>query len=179
MTKTAQTYRKELLFALRLRDVPGPRIAEALAEVDSHLSESGEDPLEAFGPPKAYADKVASALEGSGPSWRTSLGWTAAGYAGAGAVGTLLLLDGVLGISAGTRGRWGLPAAAALIVGLVVLAALAVRFRRLARSADTQVLDPRTGADMTPPLPAWVVPVSVAVPVLGLLLTAVVVFVHG
>lgn len=81
---TAQGYRNELLLALRLRDVPGPRIAEALAEVDSHLSESGEDPLEAFGPPRAYAELVASALAGPGPFWRTSLGWTAAGYAAAG-----------------------------------------------------------------------------------------------
>jgi len=54
-----ETYSNELLLALRLRDVPGPRIAEALAEVQSHVSETGEEALEAFGPPRVYADELA------------------------------------------------------------------------------------------------------------------------
>ena len=174
MTTTAQTYRNELLHML---DVPGPRIAETLAEMESHVSESGEDPLEVFGPEKVLAENVAHALDRSDPSRRSSLGGnaqgSAAGYAAAGAVGTWLLLDGVLRISAGAGGRWGRPAAA-LVLGLVVLAALAVRFRQLARSADTRVLDPRTGADMTPPRPHWVLPDLVLVPVLALALVVLV-----
>lgn len=40
---------------LRLRDVPGDRIGDALAEVESHCAESGEGAVEAFGDPVAYA----------------------------------------------------------------------------------------------------------------------------
>ena len=49
MTKQVQTYTDELLFALRMRDLPGSQIAEALAEVNSYVAETGEDPREAFG----------------------------------------------------------------------------------------------------------------------------------
>ena len=40
---------------LRLRDVPGRTIGAALAEVESHCAESGEQAEEAFGEPVAYA----------------------------------------------------------------------------------------------------------------------------
>jgi len=50
----------------------------------------------------------------------------------------------------------GAPPLVALLAGLVVLAGLVLALRRLARAADSRVLDPRTGADMAPPLPRWV-----------------------
>lgn len=160
MTTDVQDYRNELLFALRMRDVPGPRIAEALAEVDSHVTETGEDPREAFGPPTAYADELTAALGGP-PSprlWRSVLSWSTATYAVGGAVGTWLLLDGVLAFVADERALLGMPPAASLLLGLAVLLATVVRFVRLARQKDTEVLDPRTGADITPPTPAWGAP---------------------
>jgi uncharacterized membrane protein len=40
---------------LRLRDVPGARIGDALAEVDAHCVDSGEEAAAAFGDPVAYA----------------------------------------------------------------------------------------------------------------------------
>ena len=43
---------------LRLLDVPGDRIGDALAEVDAHCADSGESALEAFGDPVAYADSL-------------------------------------------------------------------------------------------------------------------------
>src|SRR3954447_541104 len=61
-TGQEQAYLNELLLALRMRGVPGPRIAEAVAEVSAHLSETGETPQEAFGPAQAYAGEVAAAL---------------------------------------------------------------------------------------------------------------------
>ena len=55
MTTAVDAYQQQLLLALRLRDVPGPRIAEVLAEVGSHVADTGEDPTAAFGAPEDYA----------------------------------------------------------------------------------------------------------------------------
>lgn len=38
------SYMDELTIALRVRDVPGARIGEVLAEVRAHIAESGESP---------------------------------------------------------------------------------------------------------------------------------------
>jgi hypothetical protein len=46
---------EELLLELRLQGVSGARIGAVLAEVDSHVAESGEPAAEAFGHPVAYA----------------------------------------------------------------------------------------------------------------------------
>lgn len=40
---------------LRLRDVPGRAIGQIVAEVESHVRETGEDPIEAFGQPGSYS----------------------------------------------------------------------------------------------------------------------------
>ena len=62
MSTDLQSYSTRLLLALRERNVPGPQVAEALAEVESHVAETGEEPESAFGPPRQYADAVAAAL---------------------------------------------------------------------------------------------------------------------
>ena len=51
MTTTSETYVRRLLTALRTHEVPSERIAEVVAEVESHLAETGEDPVEAVGTP--------------------------------------------------------------------------------------------------------------------------------
>src|SRR3954453_1987335 len=104
---SVQTYNDKLLYALRLRNVPGPRIAEVLAEVDSHVAESGEDPCDAFGEPGLYAEQVSMAIAASGqPSRRHPLAAShALAYGLASAGGAWLLLDSV---SAWTSGRPGL-----------------------------------------------------------------------
>lgn len=173
MSTELETYSNELLLALRLRDVPGPRIAEALAEVQSHVSETGEDALEAFGPPRDYADELALALGTTSSAWwRAALSWRTLRYAAGGFLGAQLLLSGVLGLLVGDAAWLGLPAAVAVAVGVGVLGVTAIGLRRLARSDDSPVLDPRTGADLTPPLPRWALPVMVLLPVLTALLAA-------
>lgn len=44
----------------RLQDLTGAQIGDALAEIDSHVVDSGEDPHEAFGDPADYARSVAA-----------------------------------------------------------------------------------------------------------------------
>lgn len=177
MTTELRTYSNELLYALRLRSVPGPRIAEALAEVHSHVGDTGEDPRAAFGPPTDYADELTAALgDAVAPSsgGRGGTVWTIAVYGVGAAVGTWLLLDGVLALGAAGRGSWGLPAAVLVVLGSAALVGLALALRRRARHVDVPILDPRTGEDMTPPLPRWALPVMVCPPLLALVLAAVV-----
>lgn len=178
MTTEAQPYSDELLLALRMRDVPGPQIAEALAEVRSHVAETGEDPRDAFGPPTAYALEVAAALGGPvepGSSWRGTDTWSTAAYGLGAAAGSWLLLNGALASRSHERGVLGLPPVVPLLLGLVVLVAVAVGLGRLARRDGVPVLDPLTGQDMTPPLPRWVLPAMIAPPALSLGCAAVLV----
>lgn len=63
MTNT-EKYTHDLMVALRCNNVPGDRIGDVLAEVESHLAATGEDPREAFGDPTEYAETVAVPLKG-------------------------------------------------------------------------------------------------------------------
>ncbi|SDR16300.1 HAAS signaling domain-containing protein [Actinopolyspora saharensis] len=71
--ESSEKYRNELMFALRVRDVPGDRIGDVLAEVETHVAESGEDPVEAFGTPGEYAARVAEEFGPAGGSPRRAV----------------------------------------------------------------------------------------------------------
>jgi len=163
MRNPVQDYSDELLLALRMCDVPSPRIAEALAEVHSHVADTGEDPHQAFGAPREYAKDVAAALGRNAPtpSWRLVLSWSTPAYGLGTGLGAWLVLDGLLARVAGDDGVFGLPPVVPLLLGATVLTVFCVALFRLERE-EAPVLDPRSGCDMTPPLPRWVVPLMVA-----------------
>lgn len=48
-------WRDDLILALRVKNVPGDQIGDILLEVESHVTETGESPEEAFGKAKDYA----------------------------------------------------------------------------------------------------------------------------
>lgn len=52
---TTKEWLDELVVQLRLRDIKGAVIGDAVASVESHLAESGETAQEAFGDPTEYA----------------------------------------------------------------------------------------------------------------------------
>jgi len=52
-------WRDNFVIALKLRNISGRQIGDALAQVDAHCTDSGEVPGEAFGDPVAYATHVA------------------------------------------------------------------------------------------------------------------------
>jgi hypothetical protein len=81
MTTATSTYRRDLMLACGGRHVPGDRIGEIVAEVESHVADTGEDPVAAFGLPKEYAASVAPAPHGArAVFWALTLSGAAVGW---------------------------------------------------------------------------------------------------
>lgn len=132
MTSTDKKYRDDLIYALRLHDVPGPRIGEVVAEIESHLAETGDDPRDAFGDPKDYADRVAGALDGrEGTVKRQSLlahllsgiDWREVPILLATAASGRLLGDGAYRLGAAENGLFGLHPLLMIVIGAAGMAA--------------------------------------------------------
>ncbi|QBD74492.1 hypothetical protein EPA93_00170 [Ktedonosporobacter rubrisoli] len=65
------TYLEQLSACLQRYGVESSRIGDIVAEVESHLRESGEEPLAAFGPAEVYAEERVAAYEQSaGGEWQ-------------------------------------------------------------------------------------------------------------
>jgi len=153
-----QTYRDQLTYHLRLRDLPGDRIGEALAEVEAHTAETGEDPQEAFGPAKQYAREVAAAAGVTRGSWRLdrrtvvsalvigALSW----------ISTTLLAGGIFALHGTDEPDWGLSAGLELTLGIVGAALTTAVVTAVTAGRDDPVRDPRTGTSET--LPRWALP---------------------
>ncbi len=142
MITDLDTYRRDLILALRVRDVPGDRIGEIVAEVESHVADTGEDPHEAFGPAREYAATTTGLA-------RSRWGWTDLAVAVAAGAAGWLLAGGLLGLVSGTS-LGPLRPWAAVALGLAVAAPTVVHLRR----TTSAVRDPRTGRDMAP-FPRW------------------------
>lgn len=119
MTSTDTTTRQwldEMVVELRLRDVRGDAIGDAVAAVESHVADSGETPAEAFGDPRAYVRSLefpaAAVHHHDGTDWLRMLAPTAAGLVG------VYPVPGIVGALAGHTSvavRWGELAALALL----------------------------------------------------------------
>ncbi|MDP2710698.1 MAG: hypothetical protein Q8O56_05730 [Solirubrobacteraceae bacterium] len=135
------SYETRLVLALRHRDVSGGRIGEVLAEVQSHLAESGERADDAFGSPEDYADRVAaSTSERSSPHLPARF---LAAVCLPAAAGGAALAEGVHRLGAGGRtdlGWFAAPPLAMIGAGALLLAAVAL----LVRPHVDRIVDPRT-----------------------------------
>lgn len=177
LNSTEQAWCDDLLLRLRMRDVPGPRIGEVLAEVQSHVAETGEHPQAAFGTPKEYAADVAAALgivpAGLWATLRHGLRWRDAVLAVAVGLAAFSLAEGLWSLGAGTSSLFGLPAWVVCTIAALVLAACTARFVVAARHEPDgdPVLDPRTGADMAP-FSGWRLAVLAGLPVVLLAMMA-------
>jgi len=130
---THEQYASDLAEALDVRDVPAEAARQIVRELESHLAESGEDPVEAFGPVARYADQFAPR------SREREVVWFAVAAAALGFCGAFLIISGVFGLLDETATLWGLPpwgrlgtgiALVLTFVGLVI--GIAVRSRRRA-----------------------------------------------
>lgn len=105
---------EDFVLEQRLLGVPGDRIGDALAVVESHVVDSGEGARDAFGDPATYAREAASTHrvdDVQDPSW--ILG------SGLGLTGMLLTLFGVQAWIDGD-GRMALTVGHLVVLGLVV-----------------------------------------------------------
>jgi hypothetical protein len=130
----------QLTRALQVEGVEGRRAGEFVAEVDSHLAETGADPVDEFGPPFALAAEMAQRPGSRRPGWIPPLTvvWLLA-----------LVLGVVLVVAADavTRG-WddgGIPVRLAAIVWIGVVMGAGMGWGYVA----TQRLDGRTWAPLT------------------------------
>lgn len=112
---TVEKYTQQLMFALRLRDVPGEVIGDAIAQVESHIAETGEDPVAAFGPAREYAASFAGK---TAPARRWP--WYVVNWLVGFLFGCILII-GVFGQVRGEEVFWGLHPIIAIVVGAVGL----------------------------------------------------------
>ena len=148
-------YTQALTIQLRLREIPGRMIGQIVAEVESHVRETGEDPVEAFGQPGSYSAQFAPGSAGAGVSQRRRVARPrASAAAGVTIVGIWMLFKGLFSltdldtVTAKAILSWfvtGLPIA--LIVLPVVLAlvglALTTPYLWRLRSRSDPIVDPR------------------------------------
>lgn len=112
---TIEKYTQQLMFALRLRDVPGEVIGDAIAQVESHIAETGEDPVAAFGPAREYAASFAGKTT---PARRWP--WYIVNWLVGFLFGCVLII-GVFGQVRGEEVFWGFHPTIAIVVGAVGL----------------------------------------------------------
>lgn len=135
MTNTAKRtdmWRHALVMSLQTRGVPGDAIGDALAEVDVHCADSGEDPWQAFGNPFDYANRVLGEppIPAHADAWRVGLA------PGVMLAGALCLMAGVAAISHGSTARLTVGSLVAVAVVLVA-GFLVVRYKHwLVRGAS-------------------------------------------
>ncbi|NYI41003.1 hypothetical protein [Demequina lutea] len=106
-----ETYTKELIYELRLRDIPGDVIGDAVAQVESHIADTGEDPADAFGSPPDYAATFGEPKPLAHLWPRLVAGWLT-GFALSG-----VIIDGVFALIRGDRTAWGIDPVVAIVAG--------------------------------------------------------------
>jgi hypothetical protein len=116
-------WRDRFVTDLRLHHVSGSRIGDALAQVDAHCMDSGEEPEQAFGDPVTYATHVAEQVRpGDLTASESPL------HAGLLALGVLLgvqtLLSGVAGLVSGVPAELSLGSLVGAAIGTAGMAVL-------------------------------------------------------
>lgn len=119
-------WRDEFVIALRLRNVSGRLIGDALAQVDTHCTDSGEEAEEAFGDPVAYATHVAEQIRPV--DLASSVSRLRAGLSGlAVLVAVPALLSGVAGLNNSGPAEISIGSLAGAVIGTAAIVAV-VRF---------------------------------------------------
>ena len=112
-----EEYSEELREVLELRGVPVDAVEQIVRELESHVVESGENPVIAFGSPKEYANNFAPR---SRMVWFWALIFSSVVLSGGGAY---VLISGIFGLLSSSATLWGLPAWARIILGALGIVA--------------------------------------------------------
>lgn len=122
---TFAVFLENLTMQLRLLDVPGDRIGQILAEVETHVADTGLDPVDAFGEPGEYAATYAASASRE-RCWLSELGIAGVGAtAGSAAFEGVFHLAGSVDLTVRLLGTWLATAAVGLVVVHVLFALLA------------------------------------------------------
>lgn len=159
--KALADYGQSLIMALRLKDVPGDQIGQLVAEVRSHVADSGEDPTEAFGSARDYAARLTAGRPRE-PWWHLAVVAVSAAIAG------WLIAQGIFDLLQQEK-TLGLSGWASLALGLVIAIPGGVRLNR----RSTRVRDPLSGADMVS-TPRWAIAVTFGLPLAVIAITWVI-----
>ncbi len=114
-------WRASFILELRLRDVSGASIADALAEVESHCAETGEEAPAAFGDPVSYAATLVQELPEDARRPPPAV-WLGGAVGGACVVSTGMLLTGISGLASDGPAVFS---SGAVLTGIVIAGALA------------------------------------------------------
>lgn len=131
--ETVEKYTAELVKELREREVSGKIIGDAVAQVESHSAEGGEDPTVVFGTPREFAQQLAHGR-------KKSIGWPL--YVASAILtlgGALLLLKGIFGVVQNQPLLWEIPPLAGIVVGSLAIVAWII----LMVVATDPIRDPR------------------------------------
>lgn len=143
MTATAtKRYSRDLLLHLAGRDVSASRIGDIVAEVESHVADTGEDPTDAFGTPKEYAEAVAPRADTA----RKRRGARALQGLCGGITGMMLSVS-VTQLIQQDDTAFGMPTWVALLIGIAAAVATVVVTTGKGRG---RIRDPRTGKALAP-----------------------------
>ncbi|WP_374928671.1 hypothetical protein [Kytococcus sedentarius] len=125
--RTTRDWLDELIVELRLRNVRGDAIGDAVTSVESHLAESGETAPEAFGYPREYAASLEFApsqfTDHTPAAWARTLAPVVTGL-----IGLTLATDAVPGLRDGhaLELSWGRLAMLVLLTLVLVVVARAI-----------------------------------------------------
>ena len=117
MSTATRPYTRALVRRLRMRNVPATTIEEAVAVVEAHVRDTGEDPRESFGPPREYARTFPRGTQPRARAGRYVLGWLVASLAGA------LLVHAASAAARDAELAGGVDPRAGVVTALVVLVA--------------------------------------------------------
>lgn len=138
-------YTQALTVQLRLRQVAGPAIGQIVAEVESHVRETGEDPIEAFGQPGNYSAQFTSDRGTRGRRARASL--LNAAVPTVAIIGALMILESLSSLTGVVRVTANMPlfwVATGLVFALVMRRVENLLADRGTRTVGTNVADRRT-----------------------------------
>lgn len=139
-----EEYAEELREVLEFRDVPVEAVEQIVREVESHVVDSGEDPVIAFGPPNEYANNFAPR---SRMVWFWALVVSSVVLASG---GTYVLISGIFGLLSSSATLWGLPPWSRTILGALGITAFATLVlvagaRSKCRSSSWRIQPGKTG----------------------------------
>lgn len=113
---TAEEWQTEFFLALTAANATEREVAEAIADVESFCTDSGQSPEEAFGDPREYAKRLGI---GRSTTWRERLGYMIHVPT---MLGIFVVFDAMSHLAAGTTASltWGHLAAAGLLTATTV-----------------------------------------------------------